>query len=118
MDMINARIAHKTDTTAHWNEKIGFIPLRGEIIIYSDYNQIDDGYGGKINIPGIKIGDGSAYLIDLPFIGSDARYDGIYQELHDHIDNEYVHVTPENKEFWNNKLNYEVQNGNLILTRE
>lgn len=118
MDMINARIAHKTDTTEHWNEKISFIPLQGEIIVYSDYQQVDDGYGKKINIPGIKIGDGHAYLIDLPFIGSDSRYDSIYQELRDHEDNRYIHVSQEDREFWNSKLNYKIQNGNLILTRE
>lgn len=118
MDLINARIAHKTDTTERWNSKINFIPLRGEIIVYSDHEQVDDGYENKINIPGIKIGDGNAYLIDLPFLGSDSRYDAIYQELREHINNDYAHVTLEEKNFWNNKLNYNLDEENLIFNRD
>ena len=34
---INTRIQLKRDTTQHWNEAIGFIPLPGEVIVYEDY---------------------------------------------------------------------------------
>lgn len=36
-DTINARIKVKRDTTAHWDSATGFIPLEGEIIVYTDY---------------------------------------------------------------------------------
>ena len=34
---IKARILAKRDTTANWNNASGFIPMLGEIIIYTDY---------------------------------------------------------------------------------
>ena len=34
---VNTRIQLKRDTTAHWNQATGFIPLPGEVIIYEDY---------------------------------------------------------------------------------
>ena len=116
MDMVNARISHKSDTTEHWNAARTFVPLKGEVIIYTDHGQIDDGYGNMINVPGIKIGDGSAYLIDLPFVGAEQRY-AILQELREHTENFSIHVSMEDREFWNNKLNYTVNNGNLIFNR-
>lgn len=116
MDIVNARISHKSDTTEHWNEKRNFIPLRGEIIIYTNYSHIDDGYGNIINVPGIKIGDGHAYLIDLPFVGNEVRYE-ILQALRQHTNDWSVHVSPEDREFWNNKLNYTINDGNLIFNR-
>lgn len=116
MDTVNARVLARRDTTAAWNEKRSFIPMRGEIIIYMDHGRIDDGYGNMVNVPGIKIGDGNAYLIDLPFVGNDMRYQ-ILSELRNHTGNTVIHVTPEEKEFWDNKLNFRVDDGNLILNR-
>ena len=37
---VTSRIQLKRDTTAHWNQAIGFIPLPGEVIIYEDYETI------------------------------------------------------------------------------
>jgi hypothetical protein len=116
MDTVNARISNKSDTTEHWNAARTFIPLRGEIIIYTDHGQIDDGYGNMINVPGIKIGDGSAYLIDLPFVGAEERY-VILQELRQHTSDWSIHVSTEDRMRWDNKLNYSVNDGNLILNR-
>lgn len=104
------------NTTAYWNSKPSYVPDRGDVLIYSDHGQIDDGYGTMIDVPGIKIGDGSAYLIDLPFVGADVRYE-ILTELRQHSGNTLIHVTPEEKEFWNNKLNCTVDSGKLILNR-
>lgn len=116
MDMVNARISHKSDTTEHWNAKRSFIPLRGEIIIYTDHGQMDDGYGNTINVPGIKVGDGNAYLIDLPFVGAEERY-AILHELRTHTNDWSIHVSAEDRSFWNNKLNYTINDGNLIFNR-
>lgn len=92
---IDARIRLKHDTTEHWNSTSNFAPLKGEIIIYDDYEIVD----GK-NIPNIKIGDGLAYVQDLPFVDS-----GIRDQLIAHINNQGIHVTQEEKDFWNNKIN-------------
>ena len=104
------------DTTENWNAKRSYRPLRGDIIVYTDHGQIVDVYGETVNVPGVKIGDGNAYLIDLPFVGADVRYQ-ILTELREHTGNTGIHVTPEEKEFWNNKLNCTVNDGNLVLNR-
>ena len=49
------------DTTDGWMQRRKYVPFRGEIIVYSDRNVIDG-----MDYPGIKIGDGMAYVVDLP----------------------------------------------------
>lgn len=98
-------------TTEQWMAKKKYIPERGEIIIYSDRNIIDD----KL-YPGIKVGDGLAYVADLPFVGEEIEAQ-IMDALNIHIGNSGIHVTPEDKEFWNNKLNYSIDGEKLILNR-
>lgn len=113
---INARIQLKRDTTANWNAARGFVPMAGEIIIYTDYSSYQKEVNGRIKtilIPGIKIGDGGAYVQDLPFVDEDLR-----DTLMDHINNMDLHVTLGEKAFWNNKINvddaYEAVHDELI----
>ena len=54
------------DSKAAWDAKRDLISERGTIYIYSDYQTIEDENGEVITIPGIKVGDGLAYLVDLP----------------------------------------------------
>lgn len=117
MDYTKGRILVTRDTTSNWNNHRSFIPMLGEIIIYTDHGQIDDGYGNLINVPGIKIGDGNAYLIDLPFVGNDVRYE-ILQQLNAHENNTNIHVTQADRDFWDNKLNYTINNETLIFNRQ
>lgn len=51
---VKTRIQNKIDTSANWAKATTFVPLKGEIVIYSDLNQI-------------KIGDGINKINDLPF---------------------------------------------------
>ncbi len=81
-------------TTAEWNSRPSLIGKKAHIYVYTDYQNID----GK-DVPGIKIGDGDAYLIDAPF-----AYGGIYDLLMDHINNIIVHITSEERAAWNNKV--------------
>lgn len=113
---VNARIQLKRDTTANWNAARGFVPMAGEIIIYTDYSSYQKEVNGRIKtilIPGIKIGDGGAYVQDLPFVDEDLR-----DMLMDHINNMDLHVTLGEKTFWNNKINvddaYEAVHDELI----
>ena len=117
MEIINSRILATRDTTAHWNAKRSFIPMRGEIIIYMDYCQSNDGNGNITDVPGIKIGDGKAYLLDLPFVGSETSKQ-ILRELHEHTENSAIHVSQQDRNFWNNKLNCQVDDECLLLTRQ
>lgn len=120
MDIVNTRIKLKRDSTANWNAARGFVPLEGELIIYTDYQpsyvlNIDGTYsldnngnpiirkdkdGNVLYTPGIKIGDGKAFVQDLPFIDDELR-----EKLITHINNTEIHVTLQDKEFWNNKVN-------------
>ena len=69
-----------------------------------------------VNIPGIKIGDGRAYVQDLPFIDEELR-----DTIMEHINNQDIHVSLQEKLFWNNKINVndsmELVDGSLIFNR-
>ena len=116
---MNARIQYKRDTTANWNAARGLVPLAGEVIIYNDYKTIQktiDGELRNVNVPGIKVGDGQTYVQDLPFVDEELR-----DTIMGHINNENIHVSLQEKLFWNNKLNVddyaELVDGALILNR-
>ena len=51
------RIIQKHDTQANWEKATNFIPLKGEIILYDDLNEI-------------KISDGITKINDLDFFAS------------------------------------------------
>lgn len=93
-------------TTEEWNTRISYVPEAGRIIVYSDRSVVD----GQ-NVPGIKIADGKAYVVDLPFVGED-----IEKVLLDHIHDVEAHITSEERQFWNNKLNYEIDEHEETLT--
>lgn len=116
---VNTRIQFKRDITQHWNEARGFIPLAGEVIVYNDYKTIRkeiDGEEQNIYVPGVKIGDGQTYVQDLPFIDAELR-----ETIMNHINNQNIHVTLQEKLFWNNKLNVndnaELIEGALVFNR-
>ena len=83
-------------TTAEWASDLNYVPARGTLLVYLDKYQVDENQF----VPGLKIGDGTSYGIDLPFVG-----DNIARDLLDHISNATIHITGEEREFWNNKLN-------------
>ena len=66
-NVMKGRVQSKHDTTENWNKAKNFIPLKGEICIYTDY------YGE--NTPAIKVGDGKTRIQDLGFLGFEAHYD-------------------------------------------
>lgn len=112
MIQYDTRIKLKSDTTAHWLANPRFIPLAGEVLVYTDYET--DANGDYI--PAMKIGDGQTYGVDLPFVSDDIRND-----ILNHTRDENVHITAQERLFWNNKLNVndsqEVVNGVLIFNR-
>ncbi|MBQ6552434.1 MAG: hypothetical protein IJL83_02290 [Clostridia bacterium] len=78
------------NTTAGWDATPELVGAENTLYVYTDHEEDADGR----NIPGFKIGDGNAYLIDMPF--SDHFFAA-------HINNTDVHITPEERAFWNNK---------------
>ena len=127
--MVRSRIQLKHDTTANWNAAIGFVPLLGELIIYDDYETVEyqvEELGQTVTktkiFPGIKIGDGNAYVQDLPFVEGNLK-----DRLLEHVENYDMHVTLGEKAFWNNKITVddayeqiygELEGEILVLTRD
>lgn len=102
-------------TSAEWMQDISYIPKFGEIIIYSDHDSYELN-GETIPVPDIKIGDGQAYCVDLPFIHAGER-ERILAQINNHINNTDIHVTAAEKQFWNNKLNCNISGELLTLDR-
>ena len=103
------------DTTANWNMQHSLITEEGAVYIYSDYTTYTDGAGNVTPLAGIKIGDGNAYLIDVPFVT-----DAITAALLNHINNHEVHITAQEREFWNNKVSAYIDPGSseiLVLSK-
>lgn len=103
------------DTTAAWNMQPDLIPKRGDIYVYSDKATIYDAVGNPTLVPGIKIGDGTSYLIDMPFAGNEIIY-----ALIQHTSNNVRHITAEERTFWNNKVSSYLDahdSENLILSK-
>ena len=98
-------------TTAQWNARPTYRPAEGILLVYTDYVGLD----GQ-PIMNFKIGDGNAYLVDLKFINQDLR-----ASLEQHINDWQVHVSEQDRRFWNNKINClvpESEEDLLEFTRE
>lgn len=81
-------------TSAEWANLTTLQSRKGEIYVYSD--GAEDGEGNPI--PMIKIGDGNAYVIDLPFMtATDIR------------------ITDEDIAAWNNKVSVRADGETLIF---
>ena len=78
------------NTTEYWNSRPQLIAKEGYLYVYADYKQ----EGDEI-VPGFKVGDGTSYLIDMPF--TDLPLDS-------HIADTVKHITAEERTFWNNKV--------------
>ena len=70
-----------SNTTEGWNSQPQLISAKDVIYVYTDFATVE----GQ-DVPNVKIGDGNAYLIDLPFLVSDSG------------------ITPADIESWNNKV--------------
>lgn len=89
-------------TTEEWAARTDLVSKKNNIYVWTDYKQVGDQY-----VAGVKIGDGLAYVVDLPFL--DAQFQA-------HAADSDVHVTPQEKAFWNAKNRSFVEGENLILT--
>lgn len=111
------KLIYYSKTKEQWNINPQLLSKKDVLYIYTNYKKIKkQGEQDQIIIPGLKVGDGKSYLIDLPFINdvSNSDFENI---LLQHINNKTIHVTQEEKIFWNNKLNLFLQEENLVLNR-
>ena len=51
---IKARVQQKHGTKAEWDRATSFVPLKGELIVYTDIGQF-------------KVGDGMTTVVNLPY---------------------------------------------------
>lgn len=115
---LNNKIIYYSKTKSEWNSDRDFMSQKNVLYIYSDYKSIERD-GEQILIPGLKIGDGTTYLIDLPFVNDTSRGSELEQLILDHINNKVIHISAEERNFWNNKLNLLLQpdTQTLVLNR-
>lgn len=98
-------------TTAEWNANPLLISSSNTLYVYTDYATLSNG----VNVPGIKVGDGLAYVVDLPFIGGSS---GAFEQ---HISNLGIHVADDDRELWDNKWSGYIDSNdpeNLVFTTE
>ena len=114
---IQDNLIYYSKTTAQWNTDITTISKKDVLYIYTDYKIIEQD-GKEYLLPGLKIGDGTSYLVDLPFI-NDGDNSVFNNMLLNHMNDNTIHITENERIFWNNKLNYESQliNETLVLNR-
>lgn len=99
-------------TTAEWQAHSAYVAPEGTICIFTDASSYTDGEDNVIVVPGLKISNGINTIVDSPFIGDDIR-----KVLNDHINDSVRHITNEERTFWNNKLNCDLSDENLIFNR-
>lgn len=112
----NNKFTYYSKTKEEWNSDITFLSEKNVLYIYSNFKIFSKNGQEETYLPGLKIGDGKSYLIDLPFLND---FDNnIEKVLLDHISNNSIHISDQQRSFWNNKLNYELQDETLILNRQ
>lgn len=79
------------DTKENWAQQTSLVSEKDAIYIYT--NNHTDSQGNEL--ASAKIGDGMAYVVDLPFTDQ-----GIYEHIYDTT----LHVTSAERMFWNNKV--------------
>lgn len=104
------------DTTEHWNLDVNRVAEKGVIYVYSDVATFTDEQGNEFPVAGIKIGDGTSFLVDMPFVN-----DSSAALVLDHISNTAIHVTQEEKNLWNHKVSSFLASDdheNLVLSKD
>lgn len=91
------------NTTAGWTAMPMYVPKDGEFCIYSDTHEL-------------KIGDGLAYIVDLPFVGH-GEATAVSIALAAHAGNMNAHVSQEDRDRWDNKVDVGVAGEQLVFTR-
>ena len=69
-----------------------------------------DGYTKDAkNIARFKVGDGHTLLVDVPYTD---------MVFYDHVNDPIIHITQDEREFWNNKVSCYAREENLVFTTE
>ena len=82
---------------SEWANQTQMVSQPNTVYIYRDHRTTTDGQGNTVNIAGFKLGDGSAYVVDLPFLSVDE------ETFNQHVNDSTIHITSAERTFWNNK---------------
>ncbi|MBQ9006113.1 MAG: hypothetical protein IJ092_07035, partial [Atopobiaceae bacterium] len=94
----------RTGTTAEWSADPTLVSEAGVLYVYTDHAVDSTGRP----VAGVKVGDGSAYVVDLPFTD---------EALMEHVLDRTVHVTADERAAWNAKVRaYYAGSDQMVLT--
>lgn len=89
------KVKIEVGTKAYWDARRLYVPEAGKLIVYKDAVTLPDGS----LMSKLKIGDGRAYVTDLPFSDADAM-----SKLSAHIGDQRLHVSEAERSKWNDKV--------------
>lgn len=89
----------KVDTKENWDAQTTLIAEENIVYVYSNQYTVDGA-----SIPGFKIGDGTSYLIDMPF------NDDVMSR---HVADSVIHISSTDRTFWNDKVTCYLDADNL-----
>ena len=104
------------DTKENWALQPDLIAERGAIYIYSNASTYVDDAGNAFPIAALKIGDGTSYLIDMPFTS-----DSSSATVFNHLADDTIHVSVQDRLSWNNKVSSYLDAEdmeNLVLSKD
>ena len=90
------------------------IPEEGELIVVTDGFTIVDSITGDITAtPALKIGDGTTTVANLPYVTD--YFAPTIDLLVAHMNNHVIHITNEERVYWNHKASYTVDEETEVL---
>ena len=93
----DTKLTFDSRTSAEWAGQNQLVSQANTVYVYKDRTTKEDENGNTINIAGFKLGDGGAYVVDLPFLTVDE------ETFNQHVQDEVRHITSAERTFWNNK---------------
>lgn len=113
------------DDTAGWAEDPGYVPGKGEIVVYTDaVPAADDGSSSAQEATvRIKVGTGNATVADLEFLDADLgrRVLANARAIQAHVEDTGMHLRPGEREYWNDKVTVDeaaVSRETLLVTKD
>lgn len=109
---INQKLTVVAKTKAEWQNSGNITSQPGVLYVTTDYKTVTKD-GTTYEIPAFKLGDGNAYIVDMPYATVDE------ETFLNHVNDRVVHITQAEREFWNNKNRAEIDENNpecLIMT--
>lgn len=109
---INQKLTMIAKTKAEWQNSDKITSQPNVLYVTTDYKSVTKD-GTTYQIPSFKLGDGNAYVVDLPNATVDE------ETFLNHVNDRVVHITQAEREFWNNKNRAEIDENNpecLVMT--